>query len=991
MYLMPSRMTNALHHLMGVFFTVVLLGNVSGQVQNLDPSDMFFATYNYEKDGKHLLEQKSYNEAINKFDNAKKLLNTIHVRFPRWNPEIVAKAHTRVSKLIEKVGYEKELDEKSKATQPQLFEEVSKTPRLDKVKRQAQLALQNNTELPTAAERIKHIQKNIEQREQELEGQKLAAANRSELLKIIKDKDAELIKLKQLSGQGESSASKREALLKDEIAALRKQLPTSSGQASYVAQEEELQKRQQEIETLQQKVLKFEEERAQLIQANEENMSMAKRSSEEIAALKAVINESAERLESETIASNRKINEINKTLATLEAEKKDALQKLNTVSSKIDEKSIADASAEKDSDDLLMLKKLKSDAAEIDQQKKELLAKKELEIVTIRERENKLNTSLLDAQKQLESANQAIRDFEAQTQAKDDQILALKSQLNDMSAEQQKTQQTVLAQADVISKLETGLEELKQERDLLLMRPLKTEVLALQENLALVNREKQSLSTALSTNEEKYFEAIDRIELLQKELEGSRGVTSQFEKNVEAERELSNEIISSQRERLASQQKMLNETQRALAVEQAKAEKLQELLTQTSDQYAELNDKHESLIAEHEHLRTLMDGKSDVEVLKRQHLAMKSGLISTQKAYQALREQTQVQEQDLAMARKQYALARTDLNKARHQLELSNMRADKLRNQLIQAQSELQLASTNPSSEYSEAEIRVLRELVEKQLKLQKKRQLARSIILEQVKRLNIDDTEFIRALDLSETQELQLTKEQKELLANQDADGEFRFAERATPEERELAEAELSRKLKIYDKMGREAFEKGRFAAAEEFFKLNLDAHPGHVPSMLNLGVLQLRHAKNEGDISVIPEAIETFEDAIAMSGDQTVPYAHQMLGYAHFLVKGFEEASAQFQLAIKKDPTNANAHILLADIASEKNELQTSESHLKTAMKIDGTMSEPHFNLAKLYAHQGKYKQALTQYRAALRKGASPDSALESKLQQALPSDSF
>jgi len=54
---MPRKMTNTLHCLMGMLLTIVLLGNVSAQVQNLDPSDMFFATYNYEKDGKHLLKK----------------------------------------------------------------------------------------------------------------------------------------------------------------------------------------------------------------------------------------------------------------------------------------------------------------------------------------------------------------------------------------------------------------------------------------------------------------------------------------------------------------------------------------------------------------------------------------------------------------------------------------------------------------------------------------------------------------------------------------------------------------------------------------------------------------------------------------------------------------------------------------------------------------------------------------------------------------------
>ena len=365
--------------------------------------------------------------------------------------------------------------------------------------------------------------------------------------------------------------------------------------------------------------------------------------------------------------------------------------------------------------------------------------------------------------------------------------------------------------------------------------------------------------------------------------------------------------------------------------------------------------------------------------------------ISRKRFEEALKNKN-TEKEGLLIARKQYALTRTDLIKKQHQLELSNLRGDKLVRKLQDAEAELKLVQEATDAQYSSEEVAMLKDLLQKNVKLQENRQITRSLILEELKHLGIDDTNFLAALDLQETQELVLSEDQKRLLANPDADGEFRFTDRALPEERKRAEQALNQRLNVHDKLGRSAYKKGHYLAAEEFFKINLDDHPGHIPSMLNLGVVRLRKAQSSsGSAEDLEGAITSFEDALAMRGDDGLPYALQMLGYAQYLQGNDQKATEHSLQCLSADPYNAKAHIFLGALMADQNDLKSSETHLRKALKISPTLTEPLYNLALLLINQGKYNEALQNYREALQKGAPSDPALEKQLRKALPQVSF
>ncbi len=922
-----------------VLSALILFNTASAQVEGLNPSDMFFTVYNYEKEGKRLLQEGEFDNALEKFSKAKKLLTSININFASWNPRIVTKAHDRITELSKTVEAQKLAKIRAVPDGPGLIPAIAKSGRVDAVKARVDKQIKE-LGLQERVNRVKETEVKLAESQAALQKLKESEATRAGLLQMLKEKDAELVNARAAADSKNTKADQKSKRLQEEIEALRKQVEAMGTQTSFLQQDKLLGDKQAEITAMR---------------------KQAELASAKIARLEKYVAEGNEILAKDTEKSEL-IAKLRDEASVLETAKTQAETRLEAVMLQ------TESSERNGSENLAQVVALEKEIARLAGQYEKKLGQKEAEIIalkTVEATEGAPSEELLAAKNTLAQAKQ--------------RITALQKQVEGVESEEIR-----VLKADILA--------LQQERELLVMRPKESEILTLKDDLKEVRAEKAGLTKALGNNHEKYLDAVDRIDALQKELASARTITNEFEKNVNNERDISNEIISSQRDRLAESTKKLTETERALAQEKSKASKLQILLDQAQGQYADLDQRHNSLLAEHEHLRTMLSGSTEVNYLRRQQVELKKKYEKSRADYELLLNDSNAVELDLALARKQYALVRADLNKARHEIELSTMQADKLRNELIVAQSDIQLAASNPNSEYSEEEIKLLRDLVNQQVKLQENRQMTRTIILDLVKALNIDDTDFVAALDLAETQEIIYTTEQKKLLAPRDADSEFSFEDHASPEERAQAAAEMAGKIAVYDKLGRETYGKGSYAAAEEFFMLNLDENPGHVPSMMNLGVSRLRHAKEGGGTTEdVVAAIESFEDAISLSPERSLPYAHQMLGYSHYLLKDYDEATKQFFVALDLDAKNAVAHVYLANLSIIKNDLKATESHLKSAIEIDATLYDADYNLAVIYSKQGKYKKSLEHYRSALRKGASPDPDLEKALNKALVSNSL
>ena len=332
---------------------------------------------------------------------------------------------------------------------------------------------------------------------------------------------------------------------------------------------------------------------------------------------------------------------------------------------------------------------------------------------------------------------------------------------------------------------------------------------------------------------------------------------------------------------------------------------------------------------------------------------------------------------DLLTAKRDLAIAKGRIIELQRDDARKQERLIQLEARLKEAGEELkEEAVAAPSDSQVREEVEMLRGIIARQLRVQQRRRQAKDILLTEVQRLGVDDKAFMGALSMATGQELKLTEEENELLADRKIDDEFVFSDHPSDEERSVAGRQLQQDIQVKAGLARRAFSNGRYFVAREFFESILDDdHPGHVPSMLNLGVVHLRMEEPQS-------AVQAFENALAIRDDQPLPYAHFMLGVAHYEMQQFQSARGHFDATLTLEPANAKAHVFLGSIAGLVPDFNEAERHFQEAIRLDPTLTEPFYNLAVIRAEQGRREEALEFYRTAIENGAPPDVAFENSI---------
>jgi pentatricopeptide repeat protein len=219
----------------------------------------------------------------------------------------------------------------------------------------------------------------------------------------------------------------------------------------------------------------------------------------------------------------------------------------------------------------------------------------------------------------------------------------------------------------------------------------------------------------------------------------------------------------------------------------------------------------------------------------------------------------------------------------------------------------------------------------------------------------------------------VELTDQEKELVAMRRPDGEFRNPERVPLAHARAHGDALETEIQTYTPLMKRAFEKGRFEAARQIL-LDMDERfPGHFPTLCNRGVVEL---KTENFL----DAVELFNEAITMRENSS--YAHYMLGLAQYKGNDLDNARNAFQRALDIKPGNARAHLYLGNLAGAGRRYEQAQEHFLTAIKLEPTNADAYYNLSVLHLQQKRKKDALEFYRKALDNGAKPDPGHEQKL---------
>ncbi|RYD64659.1 MAG: tetratricopeptide repeat protein [Verrucomicrobiaceae bacterium] len=556
------------------------------------------------------------------------------------------------------------------------------------------------------------------------------------------------------------------------------------------------------------------------------------------------------------------------------------------------------------------------------------------------------NKSQGQSQNQNPSASQSTADREA-------------SRARDMA------KQRDLAQAE----LKRAHDELAKLRSRFAEQPMQEEMRNLNSKLQQTEREKAVLGQALSQSQKETREARAQADALNLERGRLAQKAADLERNLEEERRVQNDVIAGQQKQLRSMQEELRGKNDELARANQQIAKLEGDLTLLKKDFDLLRDERDDLLRERDQMKALLaseDGDKIQQVID-QNMSLGRQLNEAKEAMARLNKDHNATQDELIEAMRDLALAKDNINAFKREKVAQDQRIQELERRLRTETAALSAKGSDP------AEAEMLRAIIQKQLVVQERRRQTVELLIDAAGLKAEKDDKIKGALELYNSPELELSAQEMEIVKDNRVDDEFVSPFRRSQSEVDVSIAELEGGNRPYIDASTRAFVAGRFQSSRELFEMVLDQNPGDTGTMCKLGVVHLK-------LSEPAEAAKVFRNATVI--DSNNPYAQRMLGYSLMQTGDYGEAQEALKRSVTLAPTHAEGRVVLGKLSFDMGQEEEAEKEFKAAIDFDDAMPDPYFNLAFLYAKQGKKKQGLEFYRNAIERGAAPDLALEKRL---------
>ncbi|MCP5535471.1 MAG: tetratricopeptide repeat protein [Akkermansiaceae bacterium] len=559
------------------------------------------------------------------------------------------------------------------------------------------------------------------------------------------------------------------------------------------------------------------------------------------------------------------------------------------------------------------------------------------------------------------------------------QLQQMESENKSLRAELQKSQAmkqgSTAEQQRLIDLIATKDREINTLRDILARAPLQQDMDRLTREKRTRERELDITARALKESERKR-QAAEKIALQRKdELDLAQKEHARIEAQMQAVKKGDNKAIEALRRDLKNVTALLEKTRQELGQANARVAQMQRRLDESQTTIKELTEERDALRVERDALANILkqsDSKG-VQKLITENMRLGRELKQALDRLKFLESNHNATKDELVEARSDLAIAKTRI--MRYQQEQANhgMMIKSLESQLRDAKAALAEAQTHPDQSGNQEEIEILRGTVKRLIAAQERRRMGEKILWDAYQKSKSTITGMAEAFKDIRNANVELTDQEKELVAMRRPDGEFRNPERVPLAHARAYGDALETEIQTYTPLMKRAFEKGRYEAARQIL-LDMDERfPGHFPTLCNRGVVEL---KTEN----YPDAVDIFNEAITMRENSS--YAHYMLGIAQYKNNNLDGARNAFERALDIKPGNARAHLYLGNLAGAGKRYQQAEEHFLNAIKLDPTSADAYYNLSVLHLQQKRKKDALEFYRKALDHGAAPDPEHEQKL---------
>ena len=571
---------------------------------------------------------------------------------------------------------------------------------------------------------------------------------------------------------------------------------------------------------------------------------------------------------------------------------------------------------------------------------------------------------LKDAEAELERLKKEIKKVEA----------ASKQSTRDTAVEDLRKQNQV-----ILSQLKAAQQEVSSLRGQMMSAPMEGVMKSLNERIDQLNQEKQVMGMALKTSRGDHNKALSKIEILTADLEimkkqaaEMRQKQADMKRDLETERQVSNEVVAGQLRQMKQMDRVLTEKGNLLEAANKQISSLKNELEESRAAYSELQEERDGLLREREQMAALLklNESGRIEELVAQNVGLSRSLREKQEQVDRLSLDNNAAKDEVNEAKRNLAIAKSQINRLHQEKREQDKRISELTEKLRQEE----LLLTSGQATVDSEELEILREVIRRQLRVQERRRQAKDLLVDAVKSLGQEDDRLKEAIELFDGTELLLSSEEQKLVADQNVDGEFlspTFARDRVTVGREITK--LNVELESYNRAATKAYLSGRLHSTRELFEMMIEQHPGHIPAICRLGVVLLKLQEPE-------QALSRFEKAIEL--DNNNPYAKRMLGFTYMQLDNLAKAEPYLLRAIELAPDDAKSYMLLGAVYHQLGNAEAAESQFKGAIAADPMPSEPYFNIAMICANQGRMKDAQHYYSQALERGAIPDQVLESKM---------
>lgn len=591
----------------------------------------------------------------------------------------------------------------------------------------------------------------------------------------------------------------------------------------------------------------------------------------------------------------------------------------------------------------------------------------------LRKQNEILERKLMEAQAKGQSEKEAqamaeivrLRDLISKADARSQEAMRNATRVDDMQKQNQILER----------KLRAAEGDARSLRAQMAGAPVRGEVEALNRQIEQLDQEREAMAKALRSSRGDHTDALAKIEILAADMEimqqqanELRQKEANLERDIKTEREISNAVVAGQRRQIEGLEKALQEKSTELSEATEQIEGLKKALKESEAAFAELREERDSLLVEKEQMTALLrlNEEGRIEQLIEQNMGLAKSLREANEKVERMNLDSNAAKDDVVAALRDLAMAKSQINRLKREKEAQDKRFEELTKRLKNEESALAEGKVEADPE----EVEMLRDVIKRQLLVQERRRQARLLLVEAAQDLGREDERLNEAIEMFSGAEIALSPEEQKLVADQQVDGEFvsPFArDRATVSS---ATSDLNRELESYDRAATKAYLAGRYLPTRELYEMMVEEHPGHVPALCKLGVVQMK-------LDELMAAAESFQKAIEL--DEGNGYAYRMLGFARMRMGDIGAAEKLVKRSVELAPDDAMSSSLLGVIYIKLGEVDEAEINFKAAILLDPLPSEPYFNLAMLCVKSGRLEEAREYYHDALERGAVPDAGLE------------